>query len=113
MAPVSGQIDDDDMRIGLLIIQQHFQRAVAAAVVDVNNLPVLVHGVHRGGHPTMELVDENLLVVNRDDNADHAAAQCPNRWAYYDADGVSPSPVIEIEASSAGEKDHLVRYERL
>ncbi len=71
MSPVPRKLHHLHARIARLDIEQHRERAVFAAIVDVEDLGGLVHSVKRPGDFIVQLNDDLLLVVDRDDDRNH------------------------------------------
>src|SRR5438477_8922262 len=79
MAEVSRELDQLDARISGLSLDQRLGGAIAAAVVDEENLGFAVEPVEHRREPRQQLWDRVLLVVNGDDDRVTDAAHSPDR----------------------------------
>lgn len=78
VAEVSGEIENFDAWIFSVNLPKHFERAVAAAVVDANQFPRIADGIQGGGHPLAKLGKIVFLVEDGDDDGDHVGHD--KRW---------------------------------
>ena len=68
LAEIARQVDHGDVAVGLPQHLDDAERGVAAAVVDVDDLPRCAQRRHRRGEAAMHFADDLGLVVHRDDN---------------------------------------------
>src|SRR5262249_27124047 len=82
MSEIAAQVDQLDARIVLMHFAQNLQRAIAAAVVDADQLPGIADRVQRLGHALAKLREIFLLVEDGNDDGDHGARDNKENWLF-------------------------------